>query len=269
MRRDSLATGHTKSEDQHRHDICVVGRWMYEREYIVAAEGNVSLRLANGHILTTPTCMNKGMLSPEDLVVTDLMGKQLAGSRKASSELGMHLLFYRMRPDINAICHAHPITATGFATAGRGLDRALLPEVIVGLGQVPLVQYATPGTPELSAVLEPFVLHYDALLLANHGAVTCGPDLLSAFFRMETVEHSAKITLAAEKAGEPVLLSSCEVAKLMAARARYSVSTPPGGGGGLPVTSDAGESAEVHVTLSRSELDVLIEEAVRKDRARS
>jgi L-fuculose-phosphate aldolase len=144
----------------------------------------------------------------------------------------------------------------------------LLPEVIVGLGQIPLVQYATPGTLELSAVLEPFAPHYDALLLANHGAVTCGPDLLTAFFRMETVEHCAKITQSAEMAGEPVLLSSREVAKLMAARARYCVSPPPGGGGGLPVTSENGETAEDRVNLTRHELDALLDDAVRKDRAR-
>jgi len=268
MTLDSLKPDAAKTEAQLRREICTTGRWMYERGFIVACEGNLSVRLDGGRILTTPTCMSKGMLEADDLVITDLNGRHLAGARKASSELGMHLLFYRMRPDVNAICHGHPPTATGFATAGRGLDRALLPEVVVGLGQVPLVQYATPGTPELSAVLEPFAPHYDALLLANHGAVTCGPDMLTAFFRMETVEHSAKITLAAELAGEPVLLSSREVAKLMAARARYFVSAPPGGGGGLPLTSDSGEIAEDRVRLTRSELDILIEEAVRKDRAR-
>jgi L-fuculose-phosphate aldolase len=178
----------------------------------------------------------------------------------------MHLLFYRMRPDVNAICHAHPPTATGFAVAGRALDQALLPEVIVGMGQIPLVKYGTPGTPELSAAIEPYVPHYDALLLANHGAVTCGPDLITAFFRMETIEHFAKITLAAEMAGTPTLLSSREVAKLMAARTRYFVVPPPGGGADLPVTCDSGESAGVRLT--RNELDALIDEAVRKDRSR-
>jgi len=212
--------------------------------------------------------MNKGMLAPADLVVTDVDGRQLSGDRKVSSELAMHLLFYRMRPDVNAICHAHPPTATGFAVAGRALDQALLPEVIVGLGQIPLVRYATPGTPDLSAVLEPLVPHYDALLLANHGGVTCGPDLLTAFFRMETIEHFAKITLAAELAGTPTLLSSREVAKLIAARTRYFVVPPPGGGADLPVTCDSGGSPGDSVTLSRSELDALIDEAVRKDRAR-
>jgi L-fuculose-phosphate aldolase len=212
--------------------------------------------------------MNKGMLTPGDLVVTDLGGQQVSGTRKVSSELAMHLLFYRIRPDVNAICHAHPQTATGFAVAGRGLNRALLPEVVVGLGQIPLVQYATPGTPELSAVIEPLAPHYDALLLANHGVVTCGPDLLTAFFRMDTVEHSAKITLAAEMAGEPVPLSGCEVAKLMAARTSYFVSPPQGGRGGLPMTSKSGEIAEERVTLTRHQLDALVDEAIRKDRAR-
>jgi L-fuculose-phosphate aldolase len=180
----------------------------------------------------------------------------------------MHLLFYRMRPDVQAICHAHPHTATGFAVAGRALDQALLPEVIVGLGQIPLVKYGTPGTPELSAAIEPYVPHYDALLLANHGAVTCGPDLITAFFRMETLEHFAKITLAAETAGTPTLLSSREVAKLIAARTRYFVVPPPGGGADLPLTCDGGETAGDRVRLTRNELDALIDEAVRKDRSR-
>jgi L-fuculose-phosphate aldolase len=241
---------------------------MYERGYIVACEGNLSVRLDEQSVLTTPTCMNKGMLSPNDLVIIDLEGRHVAGDRKASSELAMHLLFYRMRPDVQAICHAHPHTATGFAVAGRALDQALLPEVIVGLGQIPLVKYGTPGTPELSAAIEPYVPHYDALLLANHGAVTCGPDLMTAFFRMETLEHFAKITLAAEMAGTPTLLSSREVAKLIAARTRYFVVPPPGGGADLPVTCDGGETAGDRVRLTRSELDALIDEAVRKDRSR-
>ena len=257
-----------KNEKQHRRELCLVGRWMYEREYIVACEGNLSVRLGNDRILTTPTCMNKGMLEPEDLVVVDLEGRHLEGARRMSSEVLMHLLFYRMRPDVNAVCHAHPATATGFATAGRALDQALLPEVVIGLGKVPLVRYGTPGTPDLSAALEPYVEHYDALLLANHGAVTCGPDLLSAFYRMETVEHTAKITLAAENAGTPKLFSSREVAKLMAARARYGVQPPPGGGAELPVTSDEEENVTDEITLKREELDALIEDAVRKDRAR-
>ena len=268
MSSDSSPENHSHLEDQYRREICRVGRWMHERGYIVACEGNLSIRLDAERILTTPTCVNKGMMGPEDLVIMDMEGTHLQGDRKISSEAGMHLLFYRMRPDVNAICHGHPPTATGFAAAGLGLDQALLPEVIVGLGKVPLVRYATPGTPDLCAVLEPYVPHYDALLLANHGATTCGPDLLTAYFRMETVEHFAKITLAAKLAGEPQLLSTREVAKLMAARAKYFVTPPPGGGAELPDTCDTGESNADEVTLTRGELDALIDEAVRKDRAR-
>jgi L-fuculose-phosphate aldolase len=265
---DSVLAGNQKSEKQHRREICCVGRWMYGREFIVACEGNLSVRLGDGRILATPTCMNKGLLEPADLVVLDPEGRQIEGSRKVSSEVLMHLLFYRMRPDVYAVCHAHPATATGFAAAGRALDEALLPEVVIGLGKVPLVRYATPGTPELSAALEPYVEHYDALLLANHGVVTCGPDLLTAFYRMETVEHTAKITLAAENAGTPKLFSSKEVAKLMAARVRYGVIAPPGSSAELPVTSDDEDNVADEITLRRDELDALIEEAVRKDRAR-
>jgi L-fuculose-phosphate aldolase len=265
---DSTPEVSGRLEEQYRREICLVGRWMYERGHIVACEGNLSIRLDANRILTTPTCMNKGMMSPEDLVVMDMDGRHLQGDRKISSEAGMHLLFYRMRPDVQAVCHGHPPTATGFAAAGLGLDQALLPEVVVSLGKIPLVRYATPGTPDLGAVLEPYVPHYDALLLANHGAVTCGPDLHTAFFRMETLEHFAKIAFTAKLCGEPQLLTTREVAKLMAARARYHVSPPPGGGAELPETCDGGENETDEVTLTRSELDALVDEAVRKDRAR-
>ncbi|HKT48202.1 MAG TPA: class II aldolase/adducin family protein [Candidatus Acidoferrales bacterium] len=267
MPENIVLPGHSKSEEQHRRDLCTVGQWMYDRGHIVACEGNLSVRLDSERILTTPTCMNKGSLSPADLVVTDLQGRQIGGERKASSELAMHVLIYREREDVNAICHAHPPTATGFAVSGRALDRALLPEVIVGLGLIPLARYGTPGTPELGASIEPLIPHYDAILLANHGAVTCGPDLLTAFQRMETVEQCAKITLAAELTGEPNLLSSREVAKLMAARARYFAAMPPGGGAELPITSDDAERNE-RVTLTRPELEALIDDAVKKDRSR-
>lgn len=264
---DSLPDPHAKSEMEYREEICRIGRRMYESGQIVAGEGNLSIRLSGDRILTTPTCMNKGMLRPEDLVVMDMDGRHLQGDRKISSEAAMHLLFYRMRPDVQAVCHAHPPTATGFAAAGLGLDQAVLPEVVVCMGKIPLVRYATPGTPELSAAVEPYVPHYDALLLANHGAVTCGPDLMTAFFRMETIEHFAKIMLAAKLVGEPQLLSTREVAKLMAARARYHVMPPPGGGAELPETCDGGDNETDEITLTRTELDALLEEAIRKDRA--
>ena len=140
----------------------------------------------------------------------------------------MHLLFYRLRPDVSAVCHAHPAIATGFAAAGRALDKAMLPEIVVLLGSVPLAEYATPGTPGLSESLARFMPHYDAILMANHGVVTAGTDLLNAFGRMETVEQFAKTTLVTELLGQQTLLSDREVEKLLEARARCGVTFPPG-----------------------------------------
>ncbi len=140
----------------------------------------------------------------------------------------MHLLYYRLRPDVQAVCHAHPPIATGFASAGRALEEAVLPEVIVGLGKIPLAPYGTPGTWELCAGLEPLATEFDAILLENHGVVTCGRDLTTAYQRMETVERFATILLTAESLGGPRLLPHAEVQKLIAARPRYAVSSLEG-----------------------------------------
>jgi L-fuculose-phosphate aldolase len=214
--------------------------------------------------------MSKGMMAPDDLVITDLKGKRLSGQRPASSELAMHLLIYRRRPDVCAVCHAHPPIATGYAAAGVPLNKAIVSEVILSLGCIPVAPYATPGTPELSNELEPFVQNYDALLMANHGVVTYGPDLLTAFFRMETVEHFAQVSLVTETLGKQTLLSSRDVEKLLAARARYGSTTASQVGPECPVTSESEAAGRVSVT--RDELQALIEEgieqAVRKDRER-
>ncbi len=269
MREESLSLSLGKSEEQHRRDICAAGRWMYERGIVAANEGNLSVRLGAGRVLTTPAGMSKGRLDADDLVIMDSEGRQLAGTRKRSSELAMHLLIYRLRRDVQAIGHAHPPTATGFAAAGRALDQALLPEVVITLGQVPLARYGTPGTHELSATLEPLVPHYDAILMANHGVVTMGPDLQAAFFRMETVEQFAKITLVTSLLGSAKLLSGREVAKLIAARPRYGCAPPSGASPELPVTAEVAESSGgQRILLTQEELEALIDEAVRKDRTR-
>lgn len=171
--------------------------------------------------LVTPSGTCKGRLALEDLLVADLSGEVVCGTERPSSEMLMHLLYYRSRSDVRAICHAHPPTATGFAAAGRGLEEPVLPEVIVGLGKIPLAPYGTPGTWELCAGLEPLVENHDAILLENHGVVTCGPDLGTAFQRMETVEQFACVMLAAELLGGPHLLPREEVQKLIAASPRH------------------------------------------------
>src|SRR5437660_1239005 len=157
-----------------------------------------------------------------NLVSVAMSGRELKGRREVTSEIGMHLLIYRMRPDVNGIVHAHPRTATGFAAAGIALDQPLACEVVIGLGQIPLAPYGTPGTPELARTLEPLVPQYDAILMANHGVVTYGSDLQSAYMKMETVEHFAQIALVTHILGRQQLLDGEELDKLIAARNKYS-----------------------------------------------
>lgn len=264
MYSDSIAPGHIKSEDQHRQEICVAGRWIHARHFVAATDGNISVRLDPSRVLTTPTAIGKGMMAPDDLVITDMKGNRLSGRRAASSELAMHLLIYRRRPDVHAICHAHPPIATGYAAAGVPLNKAILSELVLSLGCIPVAPYATPGTPELSEVMDPLVQGYDAILMANHGVVTYGPDLLTAFFRMETVEHFAQVSLVTELLGKQTLLSSSDVEKLLAVRARYGSTTASQVGPVCPVTAESSGAATVSVT--REQLEALIEEAVRKDR---
>lgn len=257
----SISPGALKTEDEHRRDICTVGYWVHQRGFVSATDGNISVRLDPRRVLTSPTALSKGMMQTDDMVITDMQGKKLAGRRNASSELAMHLLIYKRRPDVNAVCHAHPVTATGYAAAGLPLNKALVSEIVLSLGCIPVARYGTPGTPELTEALEPLVPSYDAILMANHGVVTYGPDLLTAFYRMETVEHFARIALTTELLGKQVLLSGEDVEKLLAARARYGLTTAAPVGAECPVTADA--LAADRITVSRQELEALIEEAVR------
>jgi L-fuculose-phosphate aldolase len=220
---DHLTPGHDKTEDQHRHDICMVGRWLYEQGFVPATDGNLSVRLSENRILTTPAGTCKGRLDPREAVITDMKGRRLEGRCEPSTELGMHLLIYRLRRDVNAVCHAHPPIATGFAAAGSSLEKPLIAEMVVNLGPVPLAPYAEPGSAELRASLEPFVRQHDAILMANHGVVTYGMDLLTAFRRMECVEHCARITLVTELLGKQSLLSGRDVEKLLAAHPRHKI----------------------------------------------
>jgi L-fuculose-phosphate aldolase len=266
MLADSISPGHRKAEDEHRRDVCTVGRWIHQVGFVASTDGNISIRLDPRRILTSPTAVSKGMMEPDDLVITDLEGRKLSGRRNPSSELAMHLLVYRRRPDVNAVCHAHPPVATGYAAAGLPLNKALVSEVVLSLGCIPVARYGTPGTPELSDALETLVQHYDAILMANHGVVTSGPDLLTAFFRMETTEHFARVALVSELLGKQVLLSREDVEKLLAARARYGTTTAAQVGPECPVTAEG--AASDRITVTREELEALIEEALRRDRAR-
>lgn len=290
----------TRSEEQIRADIVEVGRRLWHRGYVASNDGNISVRLDAGRLITTPKGVSKGFMTPDMMVVTDLDGRKLAGEREPSSELKMHLQVYRDRPDARAVVHAHPPTATGFAVAGIPLDRAVLAEVVTTLGSIPIAEYATPSTDELPAACAKYLKAHDGLLLANHGALAIGPDLFTAYYRMETIEHFAKISLVARLLGREHLLSREEVERLQRLRGMYGIASPapvcwdettatgPGGEvacqvvqapdtGGMsrlvPETFDRARpgppseatpaSADGEIRLTYRELTALIEDAVR------
>ena len=214
------------SEPQLRADIVEVGRRLYARGYTASNDGNISVRLDGGRLLMTPKSVCKGFMSPEMMCITDLDGKKLAGERDPSSEMQMHLEVYRQRPDAKAVVHAHPPIATGFAVAGIPLDRAVLAEVVTTLGSVPIAEYATPSTKELPEAVRKYVKAHDGMLLANHGALTLGADLFAAYYKMETIEHFAKISFVARTLGGENLLSRKEVDRLQGLRGMYGIASP-------------------------------------------
>lgn len=276
-------------DEQARVDIVEVGRRLWARGYVASNDGNISVRLDEHRLITTPKNVSKGFMTADMLVVTDLDGRKISGDRDPSSELKMHLEVYRNRPDARAVVHAHPPTATGFAVAGIALDRAVLAEVITTLGSIPIAAYATPSTEELPAAVRKYVKAHDGLLLANHGALALAGDVMSAYYRMETIEHFAKISLVARSLGREHLLSREEVDRLQGLRGMYGIASPAPictddeaarGGDQLdcqvvqaPLSTDrlvphslspvpTGTNAEIRLTYR--ELTALIEDAVRQ-----
>jgi L-fuculose-phosphate aldolase len=263
-----------KSERQHREDICRIGRLVHQKGFVAATDGNLSVRLDHDTVLSTPTAMSKGMMEPEDLVVVDMAGKKVTGRRNVSSEIAMHLLIYRNRPDVKSVVHAHPPTATGYAAAGLPLNQALISEIVLALGCIPLAKYGTPGTPELTEALAPLVGQYDAILMANHGVVTYGEDLMRAYMKMETVEHFARIALVTHMLGRQQLLGAEEVSKLVEARQKYEgVTTVASMIPGCPVTAAdlqraaAAPAGADKFVVTKEELASIVEDAVRQSQS--
>ncbi|MBC7929228.1 MAG: class II aldolase/adducin family protein [Rubrivivax sp.] len=269
-------------EQTARREIVRVGKLMYERSYVVSSDGNISVRLGDGRIVATPTQVSKGRMTEEMLAVTDMDGKPLSDKR-ASSELAMHLLIYREREDVLSVCHAHPPNGSAFAVAGLAIDQPILSEVILTLGCVPLAEYGTPSTDELTEAMLPFVKHHNALLMANHGAVAYGADVWQAFDRLETLEHTAKIAILARALGGARNLPPDSIEKLIDIREKAGyldergrcqscgylhetrVVCPTGeraaastGGAAKAATNGAGK-----ISLSRDELIELLVEAAR------
>jgi L-fuculose-phosphate aldolase len=252
-----------RSEKECRQDIVDIGRLVFQKGWVAANDGNVTIRLGENRILATPTGICKGMMSVDDLIIVDMQGNKIEGSKERTSEIAMHTTIYGMRPDIRAVVHAHPPVATGFAAAGKPLNLALLPEVIIGLGCVPLAEYGLPGTPELTRPMLPYIPKYDAILMGNHGAVCYGEDVYKAYFKMETLEHFARIALVAELLGGARPLPRLEVDKLFDSRTRYGVKARAGAQPGCPVVAEDLEADQDRFYVTRQELISLVDEALR------
>ena len=207
---------------EEREAVCRVGKLLYDRGYVAANDGNISVRVGAGRLLITPSGVSKGRMTPDMLLVTDLDGTVIEGNRHPSSEGKMHLEVYRGRPDVNAVVHAHPPVSTAFAVCRRGLETPYLSELVAGLGQVPCTpSFAMLSTEEVPQSVRPYLADHTALLLANHGALAWGGDLWEAFDRLETVEHTAKIVLNAQLLGGGIPLTEEEVVRLQGLRGMY------------------------------------------------
>ena len=216
------------TEYQAKLDIIEIGCRMYNQGFIASSDGNISIRISDSELLATPSGLAKGFLTPEQIIKCNLLGEKIAGdpNLKPSSEIKMHCVVYAERPDITAVVHAHPPVATGFAVAGIPLEKCVLPEIILTIGSIPLAQYGTPSTEEVPNSIRNLIKTCDAVLLANHGALTVGKNVYTAYYKMESLEHFAKISLAARQLGGEQVLSAPQVEKLMEVRKQMGITGP-------------------------------------------
>lgn len=211
------------SEHELRQEICEIGRRIWTRGYVAANDGNITVRLNDEYLLATPTGVSKGFMTPDMIIKVDMHGNKVSGELQPSSEIKMHLAVYEMRPDVQSVVHAHPPTATGFAVAGIPIAKPIMPEVVISLGWVPVARYGTPSTEELPDSLREHLGSHDAVLLENHGALTVGHCLSNAYFKMETIELAAQISIAARMLGGEREISPENVEKLMQVRKKLGV----------------------------------------------
>lgn len=188
-------------ESELREKICDIGRRVWQRGMASANSGNISARLREQEVLVTPTMVSKGFLKPEQILAVNLEGEVLRGDGFPTSETPMHLRLYGERGDIGGVVHAHPPLSTAFAVAGRPLDLHIIPEAVIFLGEVPLVPFQPPGSPELAQAIVSYLDDYDAVLLENHGVLCWGGDVEQAYHRLETVEFCAQVIMAAQQLG--------------------------------------------------------------------
>jgi L-fuculose-phosphate aldolase len=213
------------NEWQLKQLILDIGRRLWEREYIASNDGNITVRIGDNRLLTTPTGVSKGFMTQDMIIEMNMDGKILSGSGKyrPSSEVKMLIEVYKQRDDVGAVVHAHPVVCTSFAVAGIPLNKCVLPEAVLTLGAVPIAPYGTPSTMEIPDSIKPYLQNSDAILLANHGALTLGTDLINAYHRMETLEHSAKIVFTAIQLGNVNMIPAADVKKLMELRQQMNI----------------------------------------------
>lgn len=202
------------SEWQVRQDIVSVCKHMYDKGYLAATDGNVSVRLGD-RILITPSGVSKGHMSPEDLILTNMQGKPLGGTAKPSTEIAMHICAYEARPDVMSVVHGHPPRSIAFTVAGIPIPGKMLPEVVVTLGGViPTVPYTTPGTYEVPEAIRPFLVKHDVIMMEWHGAICLGKDAMDAYYKMEKLEHLCEVALFAKQLGNMRELSPAQLGPL-------------------------------------------------------
>ncbi|MDZ7724111.1 MAG: class II aldolase/adducin family protein [candidate division KSB1 bacterium] len=213
------------NEWQLKKTILDIGKRLWERRYVASNDGNITVRMNDNELLTTPTGVSKGFMTQDMIIKMNMDGKVLSGSSKyrPSSEAKMHIQVYKQREDIASVVHAHPPYCTSFAVAGIPLNKCVLPEAILTLGAVPIAPYGTPSTMEIPDSIKPYAQNSDAILLANHGALTFGTDLINAYHKMETLEHSAEIVHYAIQLGNVNMIPQDQVDKLMQVREQMNI----------------------------------------------
>ena len=215
-----------EEEARQRRAICNLGSLCYQRNYIVGADGNLSVRLSDGSILITPAGAMKGFLEPHHLAHIDMNGAVVDAGPKPSSEAGIHLVSYCERPDVKAVVHAHPPHAVAMTIAGIDLQAPFIPEIIVTIGGIPTAQFGTPGPPELAESIRSIVRCSDTVLMTHHGSVTLGSNLMDAYKKLDMVEHTARILYLAHTAGPARPLPPEYVQKLLATRELLGIRGP-------------------------------------------
>ncbi len=213
------------NEYEIKKEICEIGKRIYNRGMVAANDGNISVKLNDNEFLCTPTGVSKGFMTTDYICKVDANGNvlQANGNFKPSSEIKMHMRVYKERPDVQSVVHAHPIYATSFAIAGIPLTQPIMPEAVIALGCVPIAEYGTPSTEEIPDAVSKYLQYYDAVLLANHGALTYSDSLLAAYHKMESLEFYAELLFKAKQLGGPQELNAEQVSKLYEIRRKFGM----------------------------------------------